>query len=103
MTGYPFDWAVNAFIKFCGEFFDSMMAFVFSFLPSNETFADWISIDTEKLDYATQKIADTISYFNIVFPFDTLFLIMSFMLVFETVLLFFKITIFIIGLLRGGH
>jgi hypothetical protein len=28
---------------------------------------------------------------------------MSFMLVFETVLLFFKITIFIIGLLRGGH
>jgi len=103
MSGYPFDWAVNAFITFCGNFFDAMMAFLFSFLPDNATFAGWLSFDVDKIDYATKRIADTISYFNIVFPFDTLFLIISFMLIFEVVLLFFKLTLLIIGFLRGGH
>ncbi len=103
MTGYPFDWAVNAFIDFCGKFFDSMMAFIFSFLPDNSTFASWLNFDVQKIDYATKRIADTISYFNIVFPFDTLFLIISFMLVFEVMLLFLKLCILIIGFLRGGH
>lgn len=91
----------NQFLGFVGGSLDTVVSWIFNFLPDYTKLETWFHIDVSKMDSGFANIVAVAQQFNLFFPFDTLFFLLIMVLIAEFMLMMLQIVMNAIKLIRG--
>lgn len=91
----------SQFLNFVGASLDTVIAWIFSFLPDYTKLETWFHLDVSEMDKGWQNVVAVGQQFNLFFPFDTLFFLLIMVLIAEIFLMLLQIVMNAIKLIRG--